>query len=52
MSKDNMGIDYNKAIVWLEKHLKDANSRGDHYEQRVIKYIEEMLWQYEDMRNS
>lgn len=43
---------YNKAVVWLEKHQFNANKRGDHNEQRVIDYIKEMLWQYEDMRNS
>ncbi len=56
MSEDNVEVnnitDYNKAIVWLEKHQFNANKRGDHYEQRVIEYIKEMLWRYEDMRNS
>lgn len=47
-----MGINYDKAIAWLDKHHENANKRGDHYEQRVVEYIKEMLWQYEDMRNS
>lgn len=56
MSEDNVKLnnitDYDRAMNWLDKHLEDANKRGDHDEQYIVKYIEEMLWRYEDMRNS
>lgn len=43
---------YEKAIEWLNtKHL-EALYNGDKEEQDLIEYIQETLWQDQDMRNS
>lgn len=40
--------DYESAIEWLNQKLEEA----EYGEPEIIEYIKEMLWQYEDMRNS
>lgn len=44
--------DYEDAMAWLDELYKDANRRGIHKEQRIIEYIQEVLWRDNDMRNS
>ena len=47
-----MGINYDRALAWLNKHHENAEKRDDHYERRVVEYIKEVLWRDNDMRNS
>lgn len=39
---------YEDAMEWLHLKLEEA----EHGEEEIIEYIKEMLWRYEDMRNS
>lgn len=41
-------IHHDDAIDWLDMKLTEA----EYGEDDVIEYIKEMLWQYEDLRNS
>lgn len=47
-----MEVGYEEAMEWLDNLHKDANRRGRHKEQRMIEYIQEVLWRDNDMRNS
>lgn len=45
-----MEADYEEAMKWLES-MKDEYDPEDSII-NTIEYIEEMLWQYNDLRNS
>ena len=40
---------YEDAMEWLHLKLEEAEYSG---EEEIIEYIKEMLWQYNDLRNS
>ncbi len=41
-------VTYEDAMEWLTMKHEEA----EHGEPEIIEYIKEMLWRYEDMRNS
>lgn len=43
-------VTYEEAMEWLERMKEDQS--WDETVGPIIEYIEEMLWQYNDMRNS
>lgn len=45
-------VTHEDAMKWLEELHYQANRRGNHSEQRMIEYIQEVLWRDNDMRNS
>lgn len=45
-------VTYEEAMAWLDKHHGEANRWGDHKQQRIIEYIQEILWCYTDMSDS
>lgn len=47
-SKKNVTL-YDQAMSWLDE-MYDKSETGE--EQVLIDYITEMMWRYEDMRNS
>jgi hypothetical protein len=42
-------VTYLDAMVWLEEKYETSETLE---ELKIIEYIQEMLWRYEDMRNS
>lgn len=44
-------VTYEEAMEWLER-TKEDQIIWDETVGPIIEYIEEMLWQYNDMRNS
>jgi hypothetical protein len=45
-------VTHEDAIKWLQDLYDEAKRKGDHGEQRMIEYIQEVLWRDNDMRNS
>lgn len=43
---------YEEAMKWLEEQHKEANRKGNHEMQRLLEYIQEVVWRDNDMRNS
>lgn len=41
--------DYEDAMEWLDQKLEESKYIE---EDEIIEYIKEMLWQYQDLRNS
>jgi hypothetical protein len=41
-------VTYEEAMHWLDQRLQEA----EYGDPEIIEYIQEMLWRYEDMRNS
>jgi hypothetical protein len=41
-------VTYEEAMAWLDDKLNDA----DYGEPEIIEWIQDILWRYEDMRNS
>ena len=41
-------VTYEEAMNWLDQRRQEA----EYGDEEIIAYIEEMLWQYNDMRNS
>ncbi len=45
-------VTHEDAMKWLDNLHQDANRRGNHKEQRMVEYIQEVLWRDNDMRTS
>lgn len=43
---------YEEAMKWMVSEHQKANAAGDHITQRIIEYIQEVVWRDNDMRNS
>ena len=42
-------VNFHDAMEWLEEAYEEADSLE---EQKIVEWIQEMIWRYEDMRNS
>jgi hypothetical protein len=43
-----MKVNYDEAMHWLDQRIQEA----EYGDEEIIEYIQEMLWQYYDLRNS
>jgi hypothetical protein len=43
-----MKVNYDEAMHWLDQRLQEA----EYGDEEIIEYIQEMLWQYNEIRTS